>query len=263
MIDVNQEITEAIEQAQTEHHPHKWFVAYSGGSDSAVALQAMIELGYYEQLNMHIMTIDTGLSSCSHIERITQDIIQATDEPPMIYRGKGLAWYLANVTDFGFGYTPGHHAPYYQYLKRAAIEQCVREHKESRFDRIAFVTGVRRVESPKRATTPLVMRSKSRVTVNAIATLDDHDKMPFLERATWYQGKVTRDCLCNWHCQYTLDDLRDTPAYEPIKQLSEDMRREGLWGYGEKPSEDWLIESKAEEMDSDSFCVSCMQLQLL
>ena len=264
LIDTAYEITTAIESAQSEHNPRKWFVAYSGGSDSAVVLQALIELGLYERFNMQTMTIDTELGSAGHIERVTNDVIKATGEPPLIYKGDGLDWYEDNVRNFGFGYRITHHAPYYQYLKRKAIEACVRDHKEHRLDRIAFLTGVRRSESIYRAKRPILQRNGSRLTVNAIATLTDEDKIPYLNRATWYQGKTTHDCLCNWHARFQLDDLKGTDAHPRLCQLSQEMIEARMWGYGEEPSENWMIDDSAgDEMDADSLCIDCMrQLRL-
>jgi len=264
LVDTAQEIAFAIAQAQLNHKPREWFVAYSGGSDSAVVLQALLELGLYERYQMQTMTIDTGIASAGHIERVTKDVIRATGKPPVVYRGAGLEWYMQNVRDFGFGYRMTHHAPYYQHLKRKAIETCVRDHKQHRLDRIAFLTGVRRSESTYRAKRPILQRSGSRLTVNAIATLTDRDKIPYLNRATWYHGKTTHDCLCNWHARFQDDDLKGSEAYAPICKLSEEMKADGMWGYGEVPADDWMIDDSAgDEMDEDSLCVNCMrQLRL-
>ena len=265
LIDTQQEIIEHIELAQTEHNPRKWFVSYSGGTDSAVVLQAMIEFGLYEKYNMDVFTIDTGIAGKGHLWRVIQDVMRATGKPPIVYTGKGLKWYADNVRVFGFGYRYQHHAPYYQNLKRHAIEICQREYKQQRLDRIAFITGVRRAESTYRKNRPILQRNGSRLSVNAIVTLDDNDKRPYLERATWYQGKTTRDCMCNWHARFSLDDLKESGAYKPICQLSEDMKNDGMWAYGEEPQENWMIDdSVGEDMDEDSYCLECSrQLTLL
>ena len=183
LINTDQEITQAIEQAQIKHNPKHWFIAYSGGSDSAVTLQSLLETGLYEQYNMQTMTIDTELSSKGHLDRVAKEVEQATGDPVKIYKGDGLAWYVDNVRKYGFGYRIMHHAPYYQYLKRKAIEACIRENKEHRMDRIAFITGVRRSESRFRAKRPILQRSGARVTVNAIATLNDDDKKRLVDNS--------------------------------------------------------------------------------
>ena len=194
------------------------------------------------------------------IDRVKQDIIRATSKLPLVYVGAGLDWYMENVRDFGFGYRIQHHAPYYQYLKRKAIEACVRDHKEHRLDRIAFITGVRRAESSYRAKRPILQRSGSRLTVNAIATYLDRDKIPYLKRATWYKGKTTHDCLCNWHARFKLSELEGSAAYEPICKLSKDMIDDGMWGYGQEPDSDWMVDdSTHDDMDSDSLCVDCLR----
>lgn len=253
------EVIKHVTMAQSEHSPRKWFVAYSGGSDSAVLLQALIESGLFEQYQMEVMTIDTELGSAGHIERVTNDIVKAIGRPCQVYKGKGLAWYIDNVHKFGFGYRITHHAPYYQYLKRTAIEACIRENKFDRKDRIAFLTGVRRSESVFRAKRPILQRNGARLTVNAIATFNDADKLPYLHRATWYQGKTTKDCMCNWHARFQLADLQGTEAYEPICKLSQEMIDDGLWGYGTEPDENWLVDDdQVLDMDEDSLCINCM-----
>ena len=102
LVNTAYEITSHIELAQKEHNPRKWFVAYSGGSDSAVVLQALIELGLYDKYNMQTMTIDTGIASAGHLWRVINDVIRATGKPPIVYTGEGLKWFEDNVRGFGF-----------------------------------------------------------------------------------------------------------------------------------------------------------------
>ena len=246
---------EIVDTAIAEYEPSKVFLSYSGGSDSAVVLHLSELCGY----NFDVYTIDTGVSSQAHLQNIVE-LCQKLDKKLWIYSGAGLDWYIKNVREYGFGYTPSAHSVYYRSLKERAIRTTIRDFKTHHHDRIMFLTGVRRLESIKRRDTPLIRRSGSRVTVNPIAEFDDRDKGLFIP--SWWSGEQTIDCMCNWHCKYTLADIDNPYLQQEIEKISGEHKNIGLWGYGEKPTNVLGVPAhdneKEHELPLDSWCISCI-----
>lgn len=250
------EFRKHVDHAIELHDLETIFVAYSGGTDSATVLELARMLPM--TIDLRIMTIDTGINSFGHIQRIKEDV-RDLGLPLHIYSGKGLDWYLQNALEYGFAYTPNAHVVYYRNLKERAILDCIKEVKTKYHQRIGFITGVRRLESHRRKNTPYIKQHRSRVTINAIADFTEDDKTHVLNRASWYMGKLTEDCLCNWHCKYRISDL-PTSCRDKVKQVSDELVLNGMWGYGDKPSREMIqlmSEQTIETMPDDSFCTSC------
>lgn len=253
---------EIFERAIADHQLETIFVAYSGGTDSATVLELAKNAGR----DVRVMTIDTGLSSPGHIEKVCADIKRAGYKPE-IFSGAGLDWYVQNVREYGYAYTPNQHVIYYRMLKERAIDDCIRQCKTRYHQRIGFITGVRRQESARRSKTPLVYQRRARVTINAIAEFTEGDKLTVLTGNSWYHGKFTHDCMCNWHGNHTVDETSGNVRAQIIK-LNEEMREIGLWCYGQRPSREQLAlvggETTSDDMPVDGLCVNCYkQLRLL
>jgi len=263
---LQQRFDEIVAEALTAYNDKpiiKVVASYSGGSDSAVVLELACHSRAIKQLD--VMTIDTGLSTDNHIQRIKKEV-NGLGLKLDICSNNGKEWYRQQVSDNGFAYTPNIHIIYYRMLKERALQAYIRKHKTQRFDQIAFLTGVRRLESVKRSRTPLYDKSGARLFINAIAEFNEHDKQTILNTQTWFNGKTTEDCMCNWHCKYTVDDLKDSPKlHKFISNLNDEMKSVGLWGYGEKPSSDLVqLEPEPEqEMPSNSLCINCYTKELL
>jgi len=250
-----------LDYAISEHSiPFVW-VAYSGGSDSAVIVELLRQLNV--PVSWGVMTIDTGLSSIGHIDRIRSDIKRA-GLSLSIFTGQGLDWYIDNVSHYGFAYTPNQHSIYYRSLKERAIDDSIRSVKTKYHQRILTVTGVRRAESYKRSQTPILYHKRgARVTLNLIADYNDTDKNVILSNVHWYGGKTTEDCMCNWHCNYKNTDRLNSLARAAVNQVDSELRSCGAWGYGEKPTSAQVsmfsdVRSDIENMPDDSMCVNCI-----
>jgi predicted phosphoadenosine phosphosulfate sulfurtransferase len=258
-----------LEQAQARldnvirtHQPPFIWVAYSGGSDSACVIELMKNI--IVNVPWGVMTIDTGLSSIGHIDRIVGDMSRA-NLPLEIFYGNGLTWYIENVMQYGYAYTPNQHVIYYRELKEVAIDDSVKSKKTKYHQKIVSITGVRRAESVKRSKTPIVNYSRSaRVTLNMIADYSEDDKAVILDNVDWYKGKLTQDCMCNWHRNYDEKSDMNSDMSEAVSMLNAEMRSCGLWLYGEKPSREQLsifsnVRSDIADMPIDSFCSNCIR----
>lgn len=247
----------AIEQYKP---PFIW-VAYSGGGDSALVLDIVRKI---DTVNVPwgVMTIDTGLSSPGHIDRIIDDCSQI-GITPHVFTGSGLEWWVDNVRSYGYAYTPNQHVIYYRELKERAIDQSIREVKTRYHQKIISITGVRRAESYKRAKTEFIYATRSsRVTLNMIADLSDESKHMYMENVDWWHGRQTEDCMCNWHCHFTSDDDMNTEMHRAVRALDTEMSDLGLWCYGERPSHEQIalfgdVRSRDEDMPTDSYCINC------
>ena len=240
----------------------KFVASYSGGSDSAVMLELARHCPF---ISLDVMSIDTQLSTDGHITRVYNEVVQQLALPLKIYTNDGQEWYRKQTLEEGFGYTLNIHIIYYRMLKERTIETYLRDHKTNKFDQIFFFTGVRRLESPKRAKTPLWHKKGSRITVNPIDEFTDFDKKIVLNSQSWYKSKTTEDCMCNWHCKYSIDDLVDSPMlYDYIDAINQKMKENNLWLYGETPSAEYYQpELSNDKMPEDSFCINCYSKALL
>jgi len=247
---------EILLSAIKQYKPSKILVSYSGGHDSATVLHLMDKI----EIKFDVLTIDTGISTDGHITRIYNEVVNKLNKRLWIYSNNGAEWYKQQVLDNGFAYTPVIHTIYYRMLKERALMTALRDFKKHRTDNIMFVTGVRRAESVKRRHTPLISKSGSRIFCNLIAEFTDEDKHSVMKDNTWFKGKTTEDCMCNWHCKYKLSHLEESPQlHKYMANLESDMRDMGLWGYGEKPDPSLVQvgEIDDDEMPDDSLCVNC------
>lgn len=137
-----------LDQAIAEYQPSTVVAMFSGGDDSFMTTH--ITMSYlqsaYPALPSFVAHINTGIG----IEETRQFVRHAC---------ASFAWTLKEyktpvdyeqiILKHGFPGPAGHRYMYIL-LKERAIMQLVREHKQSRHDRILFVTGVRREESTRR-----------------------------------------------------------------------------------------------------------------
>lgn len=240
--------------------PHIFF-AYSGGKDSAAICEILRNVRSDIKIPYSVMSIDTGLQSLGHIERIKEDMLRA-DLPLEIYTGGGLDWWEKNVAAYGYAYTPSQHVIYYRSLKERAIDKSVKSKKTKYHQKIVSVTGVRRAESQKRAETPIVYHSQSaRVTLNIIADISEEERDAVLIGANWYHGRSTEDCMCNWTMAFNSESPMNIDMKASVDKLDKEMESCGLWKYGERPSKEQISifhDVRSEIMPIDSYCVNCV-----
>lgn len=255
------ETVELIDRAMAHWIPHKLFVAYSGGKDSAVALDIVNRLKYKRYVGA--MSIDTGISADGWLDMVSSHCAGLGVSLDIV-RGGGFEWYEKNVKNYGFGYTEGHHTVYYRMLKQEAIRKHLKSVKGARRDRIVYVTGVRRSESAKRANTPLWYRSGSRITLNPLMHWGSDDVNQYLAHvAKWWNSPfyetvgTSGDCLCGWTCRQPAQHIKSVHPLigGKLVDLENKVLADGLWRYDERPKKSQQLPS--DDMPNDSLCANC------
>jgi len=258
-----------IEQAIEKYNPSNVFVAYSGGRDSAIALDIATKIFSHVQ----VMAIDTGLAHDKWRSIVERNVGQYKNTSLTIVEGLSWEWFSGNVLEYGFGYTPRQHSIYYRMLKERAINSLIQSSKTHYYDKIAFITGVRRAESTKRLKTPDVMCVGARVTINAIAHYDNlrakeyHAlNLPNYHNDCYSDIGNSGDCACNWTLGIKLADLEKTSPnlFEKMKALSDESLERGGWCYGTRPPRELAeLDNRGEDMPNDSLCISCYSKRLI
>lgn len=263
-----QEAIDIISRAIQEHKPKSVWVAYSGGKDSAIALH----IASLTMCDINVMAIDTGLAHDNWRETVKRQVAYYNCSNLEFVEGGGKRFFETDVLENGFGYSPAYHTVYYRNLKEDAIDKHIRENKSKKFDRIMYITGVRRAESSRRRKTPDIHRKYARVTVNAIAHFDNNfsdyfhsQYLPHYKNDIYNQWGTNGDCACNWTCGLKLKRLQETsPVLGAwIKELSEKSVNDGGWVYGERPAYGIAdYETNGDDMPEDSLCINCTQLKM-
>lgn len=243
-----------INQAVGEFNPSRAFIALSGGKDS----YALLALARKIMASPSVMSIETGLQTDKWRDMVT---LQAHDLRHDIVTGRGFNWYRDNVMAYGFGYTPGHHAVYYRALKQEAIQAHVKANKSHWHDKILYLVGVRKDESVKRAKAPIFYSHGARLTLAPLANWSND----YTRRYAYTHGfsrtwEYERDCMCNWHCSYSVQSLERTSPQLAMKMkaIEDEQVSCGRWRYGRKPIH--LPENQLDmfhDMPEDSFCINC------
>lgn len=245
--------------ALDEYNPPFIWVAYSGGADSAIVVEIMRRLNI--QHKWSVMTIDTGLQSEGHIERVLDDMKRA-NVPCSVFSGSGLQWWVDNVRQYGYAFTPNQHSVYYRSLKERAIDKAVKSAKTAYHQKILNITGVRRAESARRAKTPLIYATRrARLSCNLIYDLGNDDKADLLRNVAWWKGRTTEDCMCNWHCRFNVRSGMNSAMQSAVKAIDAEMQAAGLWQYGQTPSHSQRAQlgsvDNVDDMPDDALCVNC------
>lgn len=270
MIGVNLRDTSAmLDFAFWQHSRPLVYVAYSGGSDSAVALDVTKRWADSRGVGVKAMAIDTGLSADGWRDMVTDHCKHAGVSLEIVGGDSRYDWYRDNVREYGFGYTPGHHVVYYRMLKAHCIQQHLKSVKRHRRDRVLYVTGVRRAESAKRATAKYILRHGSRVTVNAILDWSNLAKRNYLmAMCKWWSNEYystlgnSGDCQCGWTCNNRLSDLSAYPhLYAKITECESLAAANDSHRYGVRPEPHDASDDAA--MPDDALCINCHQLRLL
>lgn len=253
---------DTIKKNQIEHNPIKTIVAYSGGRDSAIVLDIASQI--VPRSNLQVMAIDTELA-CDGWKDMIMRHCSVYGLQPLFVTGDGFDWYADNVLDYGFGYTPNHHTVYYRQLKEKAIYTHLRHTKKAHYDRVLYLTGVRRAESANRRNRPLVIRHGSRVTCNPIAFFSDDEAMAYHKKnLSWYENPYYKtvgssgDCLCGWtNKNSTHDVIKHHPKIgAKLATLEHNSIELDGWAYNGRPPVTFNDNTDAG-MPDDSLCSSC------
>lgn len=268
-----QQAVDNIRKAIEEYNPSSVWVNYSGGADSAIAL----DVALCAMQNVNVLVIDTGLASDGWVTMVMEHLAHYGERvTTRIYTGDGWEWYRQHAVTHGFGYTPMAHSIYYRRLKERAVMTHLRETKLSNFDKIIHFTGIRRVESFARMKRDVVSVNGSRVTVNPILEYDNQYANRYHKIwLDWYDnpryklGKnsgVGDDCGCGWTNKVSVSTLmQNSPRLGAnIKALEDEVKAQGLWGYDERPSASWgLTDDATDDMPNDSLCSNCYAKNLI
>lgn len=263
-----------INEAISDHDPSHIILAVSGGYDSLC-------MAHYIHKNMKfdrpllVYAIDTLLCAdgwLSWIDSIAHGYGWCFD----IYRNrKGWEQYVEFIRHHGHPFSRQGHTYAYWRLKDRAFADMLRDHKrewrgrKKRNDRIMFVTGIRRDESPERKDAAYIQKRKSDVWVNAIADWSADDILAYRieneipENPFYETVGGSGDCQCNWGNFIT---FRKLEKYSPelaagnvklIDKIGREFHGYGWDGRLEGQEEMFADFEDVGEMCSPFLCEGC------
>lgn len=188
-----------IDQAVAEHKPSHVFAMLSGGDDSLTSTSIAAKHPSFRG----VVHLNTGIG----IEE-TREFVRETCRREgwlLIERWPPRMTYERHVLLHGMPGGTFKHSIMYHRLKQEALELIVKEHKQHRRDRIAFVTGIRKQESVRRMKGVIavpISREGARVWVAPILDWSKIDCLKHLEREGLPRNPVSinlhrsGECLC-------------------------------------------------------------------
>lgn len=194
----------------------KTFALFSGGHDSLCSTALASERPDFKA----VVHINTGVG----IEE-TREFVRSTCEEqgwPLIEMHPDAKTYRDLVAEKGMPAGPKAHNTTYYWLKQRQIRRLVREHKESRGDRIGLVTGIRRQESERRMAATMAVsehRIGSQVWINPILDWTKADCNRFIEERGLRRNRVvdllhrSGECLCGALARPS--EIQDIEAWYP------------------------------------------------
>lgn len=258
------EATNILDRALREYKPLTIIISYSGGYDSMVAghLTARWARRFAHSANVKTASVDTLLSADGYPDFVRQSARAAGMPPVEVWTptdkmieewherivAKGLAWCRSQ-----------HHINYY-YLKQSVFRRMVAHYSRHRYDRVLFVNGVRRAESPQRRNAPEHGRNGNYAYCNPLVHWSDKDIEDYryqndLPKNPFYDIGNSRDCLCNWHTQFDLDTVRRyaKKALIHIERAHRASTESWGYGYGEVPRNGTFHADSGVQMDLPGF----------
>lgn len=243
----NEQTAEAIlNRALQQYKPSLVVLCYSGGYDSMAAthLVSLWRKTQAHSTNVITASVDTGISADGWRDFVTASA-HAIGAPRFeIADNPELDSWQNDVRERGFVYRRHQHKLYFYWLKQRVFRALLANYKKHRFDRIMFITGVRRAESRERADTSEVERKGSGVYVNPLVYWTDEEVAAYrfahsLPINPFYDVfHNSGDCLCNWHNQISLQSVQQhaPDVYRIIQPLHEHCQQNHGYGYDSEPS---------------------------
>lgn len=233
-----------LTEAYTEHKPSLVIASYSGGYDSMVMTHKTVQWAKVNSIPLLTIAVDTRLHADGWRDFVMDSSKQIGVTWFEIWQTVLLDKWVEDVKERGFAYRDAQHKIYFYYLKQNAFRQIIAHYKQHQHDRIMFVTGVRRLESRKRANTPEYSRNGAGVWCNPLVYWNEFEVQQYRidhnlpENPFYHQTHNSGDCLCNWHTQISYDDLQKhgTEAARIINPLHEQCLARFGYGYGQEPS---------------------------
>lgn len=247
-----------LDEAYEKFNPVHVTVLFSGGNDSIVTAHIAKRWAEKRGIDIAIDAIDTTL----HIDVwpfwVRYAAASSGFENLTITKTPEDGWYEDWVIKYGFPYTKKMHKQTYQRLKERVIEKILRERKgDERTNKVLFITGIRRYESPERYDYDPINNPKgSQAFVNPIIDYRDEyrDKYQrvFSLPVNPYNvlGLGSGDCQCNWGAFVNIVTLkRHSPKLAArIEPLHHEARKIHGWGFGEVPSKSLKTAMKGQEI---------------
>lgn len=240
-----------ITSAVNIYKPSHIVCLFSGGYDSMVAsdIAARWARLYGHSLTVRVVSVDTLLSVDGWREFVT-GTARLRRWPHLIWDNPNPEWYEQDVLAHGFPYTRVMHRIMYIMLKERAIKEVLKHYKKFWHDRVMFVTGIRRDESPERWGTVEHEKRKADVWCNPLVNwtrgdLEDYRLTYGLPDNPFYDTVGgSGDCQCNWGNFIALSELA---KYSPrlaawLYDLNERVKAIHGWGWDEVPSKQLLAE---------------------
>ena len=252
--------------AVQEHQPSALIACFSGGYDSMVMTHIVNQwvMDTRQQAPLLVAAVDTLISADGWRDFVTDSAMAIGSKRFEIWDNPGIDLWEADVRERGFVYRKAQHKFYFYYLKQRVFRQMVQHFKTHEHDRIMFLNGVRRDESPDRANEPEVKRIGCGVYVNPVLywTQDDINLYraeydlpinPFYDR--WNNSG---DCGCNWHDHISVAALHrwGTKAAKIIDPLRQHNLEVFGYDYDEEPSQLLRQEAAGQQrlFDWDTDC---------
>lgn len=260
-----------LEEARLLYKPSLVVCSYSGGYDSMVAASRTFAWAKQYALSVEITTIavDTGIHADGWPEYVNQSAAKIGARRFEVWKTAMLDKWIDDVEQRGFAYRKAQHKIYFYYLKQNAFRAVVAKYKKHTHDRIMFVTGVRRSESPERVLTPEHERIGSSVWVNPLVNWQEYDIHQYRldhnlpENPFYATTNNSGDCLCNWHTNIKLPMVTGA-AREIIEPLDQKCRQQFGYGYGEEPSR-YMAQERVGQIplfdDTPYLCAGCERSQ--
>lgn len=260
-----------LNRALHNFKPSCVIVSFSGGHDSMVAahLTAQWVKRHGHSTTFRVMAANTGIAA-DDWSAFVQSVARLQRWPFEMWTNPDPRWFARDALENGFKSGLSVHKVYFYYLKQRAFRACLQAHKKHQHDRVMFVTGVRREESPQRANTPEWTRSGAAVWCNplihwnktAIETYRMEHELP--QNPFYAVSGGSGDCYCNWHGDSTVQRLLETTPNlgRRMAFLSRIVRKRHGCGYGE-PFTDWIKQARAGQLalpgfeDTPYLCASC------
>jgi 3'-phosphoadenosine 5'-phosphosulfate sulfotransferase (PAPS reductase)/FAD synthetase len=209
-----------------------------------------------------VLHIDTGIG-IPETQQFVIKVCQQYDWPLRIVRAMNCGQdYEQLVTERGFP-GPNHHTKMYNRLKERPIAKVMREHKGGR---VAFISGIRKHESARRAriTNGECQREGRRVWIAPFFNLTDEDMEAYREMHNLPKNPVKEllcmsgECLCGAYAKP--NELKEIETFFPavgkrLRELEKRVAAAGFpWGWDEQPPAWWGKRKAAEKAgQADAF----------
>lgn len=255
-----QEAHDIVERAKAEHRPEATFLLLSGGNDSMVLLDTMVE---HADAIVHVNTGIGIPEANAHARRVAEPYALPFHEmhPPIAYEELVLT-----LPVLGGMPGPGVHHIIFQRLKERCVEALLRGARSRKGERFLLLSGVRRAESKRRMgyDSP-VDRKGGQVWVNPLFHWLNPEMRAYRADRNLPQSEVAAnlhmsgECLCGAMADQGPErsERKQIAFFYPdfdrrLCELEEECRRHGL------PYDEWGVKRPNWKDDrSGPMCAGC------